>query len=567
MNPTIFHRKEFILLIFLAVVFVALHIFGLSQPYHQDEYKWPIIVNPALTEPGGIPHPPVGEFIYRQAGFLVGYDNFRLVPFVFGFLNLFLLFYLSKTVFDTKTALWSVGLFVASFYSLLASLMVDTDGAVMPFFFLLALIGYFKLRENDFSFESKNYGWLFLLLGSVVLGFFVKASFIIAIGALALDFAFEKNVFADKKKIFKYAIYVLAGAVALGLLLLVAKLIFPFFNLEFTISYWKHFFKLADRGWFQTFIQLIKSILYTSPLLLVPILFTDREIFRKSRPLFLFMVLGLFFYIIAFDFSLGALDRYFQFLVVPLCIIAGAVFSQNLHFYNSPPTPLLQQERGVRKNILIPLILSVAIFALQLFNHFVPPLHPKSEWMNRILELKWNFLFPFTGGSGPTGFYVSFAFIALIWICALIFGFSSFRENKYKKQALLAVLVLGIVYNGVFIEEYLFGKINGSSHRLFAEAKEFIKNDDSIKSVVVYNDIGGYEIQQLGKYKRRLYAAPQFEEAYKKFFQDFSGHVLYINIPRIGENTFYSDYLNTCKEIYYKKDKYVSAKILDCQFK
>ena len=197
----------------------------------------------------------------------------------------------------------------------------------------------------------------------------------------------------------------------------------------------------------------------------------------------------------------------------------------------------------------------------------MPPLHPKSEWMNRILELKWNFLFPFTGGSGPTGFYVSFAFIALIWICSAIFGFSAFRENKYRKQALLAVLVLGIMYNGVFIEEYLFGKINGSSHRLFAEAKEFIKNDNSIKSVVVYNDIGGYEIQQLGKYKRRLYAAPQFEETYKKFFQDFSGHVLYINIPRIGENTFYSDYLNTCKEIYYKKDKYVSAKILDCQFK
>src|SRR3989338_9703639 len=92
MNPTIFHRKEFILLIFLAVVFVALHIFGLSQPYHQDEYKWPIIVNPELTEPGVIPHPPLSEAIYRATRNFFGDENFRVTPLIFSLINLTLIY-------------------------------------------------------------------------------------------------------------------------------------------------------------------------------------------------------------------------------------------------------------------------------------------------------------------------------------------------------------------------------------------------------------------------------------------------------------------------------------------
>ena len=62
----LYSKKEYIILLGIVVLFLVLRIPGLDNLYHQDEYKWPIIVNPALTEPGGIPHPPVGEFIYRE---------------------------------------------------------------------------------------------------------------------------------------------------------------------------------------------------------------------------------------------------------------------------------------------------------------------------------------------------------------------------------------------------------------------------------------------------------------------------------------------------------------------
>jgi hypothetical protein len=126
-------------------------------------------------------------------------------------------------------------------------------------------------------------------------------------------------------------------------------------------------------------------------------------------------------------------------------------------------------------------------------------------------------------------------------------------------------LILGILYNGVFIEEYLFGRINGSPYRLFQNAKEMIRKDGGIKQVVVYNDIGGFEIKQIGKYARRMYAAPQFEQTYIDYFKTFSGHILYIDIPPISDNNFYSNYISSCRQIYKETDKYITAKIFDCK--
>lgn len=555
MNLEFFRKKEFILLVILVALFITLHSSGLHIPYHQDEYKWVGYSHDVGDERGAVPHPPLTEFIYVKLGPIVGDNNFRLIPFAFGLVNLFLIFYLAKIIFEKKTAFWTAFLFVISFYSLLASLTVDVDGAVMPAFFLIMTIGYMKLRAESFELKGNNWIWLALLVTGAIGGFLIKVSAILPIFAIFLDFLIEKGVFSDKKRVFKYAGLGILGLLALAAILFASKFIFPFFNLQYSFKYWEHFWtssSFLSRGWFQTFIQFAKSVMYTSPLLILPVFFVDREIWRKTRPLFLFIFIGLFFYLFAFDFSIGALDRYFQFLVIPLCLISGAVFAKFMNY-------------AKKKEIILSLVVSALFLSLQFFSQFVPPLYPKTEWISRVLSLKWNFLFPFTGGSGPTGFYVSFLFIALIWICSLIFALSSLKIKNIRNRALLLILTLGILYNGVFIEEYLFGKINGSPYGLFEDAKEFIIKDKSINKVVVYNDIGGYEIRQIGKYERRMYAAPQFEPTYREFFKTFLGHVLYIDIPKIGENNFYSDYLNSCKNIYEKKDQYITAEILDCR--
>lgn len=565
--------KKYILIgLVVILMFFVLRFYGIDSPYHQDEYKWPIIVNPALTEPGGIPHPPVGEFIYREAGKVVGYDNFRIIPLVFSFFNLLLLFYLAKLAGDKRSALWSAFFYAVSFYSVLASLMVDTDGAIMPFFFLIMAIAYVKLKSTSYEMNRQSAKWLALLLLGMAGGFFVKASFIIGIAAIMIDFAVERGAFSEQKKLVKYLIYSIFVALALAGLLFVAKIIFPFFNIQSSFQYWKHFFRISGRGWMQTFIQFAKALMYLSPLLVVPALFADREIFRKTRPFFIFITLGLVFYLLIFDFSTGALDRYFQFLIIPLCLISGTVFAKYMNQESLKQSKLATGQVRImnyakNKEFFIPIILSFFVFLMQFFNHNVHPLHPKAEWIGRVLSFKWNFLFPFTGGSGPLGFYVSFAFIAVFWILSAVFVAGVLLRRGELNKALFAILVIGFLYNGVFIEEYLFGNINGSSRKLVAEAAQFIKENPDIKKVVVYNDNGGYEIQKLGKYEKRLYTSPQFDLMEKiQTLNRFSGHILEIDIPPIDPKSIFRKYLDSCQVIYKQKYGYINANIYNCRF-
>lgn len=550
------NKKE--ILIFLAVmaVFFLLRLPAVHSPYHQDEYKWVQYSHPEIFPPGTVPHPPLTEFIYTRFGPQVGDDNFRLIPLAFGFLNLFLIFYLAKTIFDKRTALWTAFLFAVSFYSVLASLMVDVDGAVMPFFFLLMAIGYFKLKSLNFEIRKKNLKWLALLLFGATGGFLVKVVFFLPIAVLALDFVIERKIFSDKKKLFKYFLWASGGVALLITVLYLSKFVFPFFNLEYAFGYWKHFAVFGGRHWLQTFIQFMKALLYASPILLVPVFLSGRETIKKARAFLLLAFIGTIFYLFAFDFSMGALDRYFEFLVIPLSVISGAVIGSAFG---------LNEDGAKKKNTIIFIFFATVIFLVQFLNHATFSLYPKTEWFNRMMSLKLNFLFPFAGGSGPIPFYISFLFITLIWAACLLFIFSYFGKILSKKTAILGILVFGLVYNGVFIEEHLFGKINGSSPKLVRETTDFIKNNNEIKNVVVYNDNGGWEIRKTGKYSRRMYAAPQFEESYREFLKDFAGHILFINIPKIEQNSFYEKYINSCREIYSAKSGSISAKVCDCR--
>jgi len=503
---------------------------------------------------GSITHPPLDELTYVMADRLFGNENLRILPLLFFVFNSVFLFWFVKWRFDKKTALWVTALFSISFYSVLASLMVDTDGQVLPFVFLCMATAYFKWRDSEQKNSKILWGLLFLI--AIVTGLLIKLSFAIGVGALVLDFIIsERHRFSIRTSL-KYLVW-LAVALVLGLIFVfkIAPNILPGFTIFHAISYWKSFANISHRNFLQTFIQVSKALMYLSPLLLLPLFFLKKADLPKVRPFLFFVGLGLIFYLILFDFSGGALDRYLQFLILPFSIISGVVFAK---IFQSEEIKLEKEDF-----ILTPII-AVSIFVMQFFNQFVPPLYPKAEWLSRIFSLKWNFLFPFTGGSGPTGFYVSFLFIALIWVCSLVFILSALKVKDIQKRALFCVLILGILYNGVFMEEYLFGKINGSVYPLLAHAKEFIAENKNIKRVVVYNDIGEHEIQKTGKYERRLYATPQFEQTYKDFFKTFSGNILYIDIPKIGENNFYSNYLNSCREIYKEKDKYITAQIFSC---
>ncbi len=320
----------------ILILLIVIRIPGLHISYYQDEYKWPILMNPELTVPGSIPHPPLSEFIYSHTAKIFGYENFRYTPFLFSIFNLFLLFYLVKKIFNDRSALISSFLYAISGFSVIASLMVDTDGQILPFFFLLSVIFYINWRESVL-FKYKIL-WFAAFLLSIILGFLVKLSFIIAIGTIVFDFFYSQSRSIEKRRrLFKYIFFGVGGlSIFLVIVLIGSRFIFPYFNLTKSFSYWIHFIVFSNRNYLQIFIQFFKALIYISPLLLLPIFWMSREIAEKLRIFWLFIVGGLIFYLVLFDFSTGALDRYFQFLILPLCIISGVVIS-DIFYQNKEP--------------------------------------------------------------------------------------------------------------------------------------------------------------------------------------------------------------------------------------
>src|SRR3990167_4904881 len=161
-------KNNIVIFIVLIVFFLALRLPGLSLPYHQDEWKTARSVEIGATAASHLYHPPLTQLSYRVAETLFGGAHLRLLPFFFSFLSLFLLYAVVRRRMDERAALLSVFLYSISFYSLLASHMIDTDGALLPFFFLLSLVCYDRWNERG---EPHPRYWFLGFIAALFAGF------------------------------------------------------------------------------------------------------------------------------------------------------------------------------------------------------------------------------------------------------------------------------------------------------------------------------------------------------------------------------------------------------------
>src|SRR3989344_1028311 len=185
-------------LLLLVLLFIATRFLCLVQLYHQDEYRW--VSQVYTTEFGEVdsPHPPIMQSTLSLVGKMFGYDNLRVVPFVFGILNLLLIYAVSlKITGNRKIAYLSSGLYVISIYGLIANLMIDIDGAVMPFFVLLSYYFYIRTTKDN---EKK---FILPLTAAIIAGLLTKLSFLIFVGALAVEYLwtlYDKGKFKHEIK-------------------------------------------------------------------------------------------------------------------------------------------------------------------------------------------------------------------------------------------------------------------------------------------------------------------------------------------------------------------------------
>ena len=546
------------------LIFLSLRLPGIDLPYHQDE--WKNVTASETVEGAGtfFAHPPLMQMVFVVAHEIFGTDYFRIFPIVFATASALLLYLVMRRRAGWAAALWSVFLYAICFSAILGSLVPDVDGAILPFLFILAVYAYDRFCEISVASRMEIRGevsikagrkWLAVLIAVLLVGFLIKLSFILVIGTLLADYVWSRRHDLTVKKSAIWILNgILFGVVYVAILYLISA-VYPAFDMSIMLGHANQFREETGRSWMQIAVQSLKSVMYLSPLLLVPLLFVSRQILTKTRVFGVYLVLGLLFYLIIFDFSRGALDKYLMFSILPLAAMIGCVFAEIFKKWFITP-------------VVIGLVLSIGLIALNFLPHEVLPLYPKSLWFEKVLNGEWLMLNPFNGGSGPLGFYVSFLFIAASFIVSGVIAIIGFFSEKRRASAMIILLVIGIAYNADFAEELLFGRINGSAPVALAQSVAFIGSDSEITQVITYNDIGAGPLSLMGKYGGRFYAAPQFEEGHKERFaghQASGGHFLVVGIPPLGLDTFYGRFFAQCDSLFFTVSGNVRADIYECK--
>ncbi len=545
------HKRELFIVIGLLLAFVVIRLPGLSLPYHQDEWKTAEIVRSHIV--GGLAaHPPLTERIYRWGGDVIGADNLRVIPLTFGVLSAALLYLVVRRRSGMYAAIAALSLYSVCMYGVWASLMVDTDGAILPSLFLLAVYVYDRCRRAATTRES--YAWVCVAALVITLGLLTKLSAVLILGALAADYLIEVR-HRLTRRVFVRALIGILGCGAIAITAIVSAHFFlPSFDVSKMVAHVLYYVRFEGRGYLQILIQAVKALFYLSPLLIVPLVFISRETFKRYRIFVIYLGLGAFFYFVLFDFSQGALDKYLMFSIVPLAAIVGDILTRVL-----ADIPRVRVMQGLSLGgILAAILVSINFLSPQ-----VVPLYPKTEWISAVAHGNWNILMPFTGGSGPLGFYVSFLFIAVSFATAGCMALGALIFPKIRPALLVAVMVVGLTGSAVFIEELLWGRINGSAPKVLAESVAYIASSE-IKSVITHADTGAYELNSLGKYAGRFYAVLGNESVHRERFAQHKGHYLVVDFPQLNMSGFYSRFFATCESVFDTSSGAIEAHVYYC---
>jgi dolichyl-phosphate-mannose--protein O-mannosyl transferase len=486
MNP-----KFYKYLIFsLFILFIVLRLIGTNQPIYDDETNFVESVNnpgPYLTiQPISIhAHPPVAGWIYLGVGMILGQEVliYRLIPILFGILNLFLVYRVVKEYYSERSALFSLCLMGFSFYHLIMSLEIEIEGSVLVTTFLLMTYFYLKFQKS----QQRKY----LIYTGIVFGFslLTKISALFFLGVIGIHLYFSIN---EKSQLIKFQ-HIKETFISFMMIMITGFALFSFYPLLM----WDHFQKVLSHGsgYYGINISLMAIamlLFWATPFLLGPF-FLQIFKFNKKDSFWTIWFLVIFsiytFLIVGRPGTHGGIggvadySRFFMNLVVPMSILGG-VYLSKIRFS--------LQEKVIG-------LIGFGIFLGSFFyiNYNTINILPRDFgiYLNALKNLKLNFLFPYTTSSGNL-MGVSFAIIVItLFIVFLLLFFSLitkeslFKISKKIKIFFVIFISISIALNIFLVVEYLGPVTSPDINNVFYEMVDYTKNN-LLKDPIYANNEG-----------------------------------------------------------------------------
>ncbi len=547
---------EPVIFFLLFIYFVFTRALGFHQTYHQDEYKWAMIVDPVNGLRGTVPHPPLAENLYHIAGRYFGYNHLRIVPIIVSLLLGVLIIYFVRKQYGRRAAIIAAGIFTITIYSVIASIQIDIDGALLPFFVCAAIGSYEQIRLTASAGAQKKWAALFLV--ACIGGFFTKLSFVLVPVAILCDVApsLLGSLSLYKKRAATF-LWAAACCVVLGGIVVVLVLI----RHAIFIEYVKNFVAFSHRDFQQEAIQIIKALIFSSPLIIGGVILGVRH-FRQLRIWYYLIGASFLFYLVIFDFTHRTLDRYLMFIILPGSVIAGVALAHEIKS--------MRIVGSEARKFLLFLGSSIVVFGTLMHyllrgTYEILPFIPKSVFFEHVKNLNFSFLVPLTGGSGPAGFYLSARALIIFWCLGLLSVAVILLKLHARTIALAIFISAGLIYNVYGDLELLTGAYFGSMSKVIEQTTDYVVNAGDIPGVITFNDTGTWQLEQAHKYIRRFYIHPMFAVGNTNFFRAFHGYFMIVDFPPIGTSGPYAEYFSGCAVVYHVQDKLISGSVYDCR--
>jgi 4-amino-4-deoxy-L-arabinose transferase-like glycosyltransferase len=416
-------NKWFLLLLVFGIV---LRLGGLGDALYQDEAVWGYVIREFATYEGitkFIPHPPLAiwGFQFFNLGFVTNAYTMRMLPFIFGIINILLVYFIGRRYFSEKTGRWAGALMLFSFWHYVASLQVDMEGSFLTFILLVTMWSY---MEYDHT-RQKKWLWVTAFLFGLSMLTKITAVILLPIIGLHLWYSHKKIVPAIKDFIPVFIVGMAFFFSWVGWAYLFNQLLFQhvFGHATSTVVVeGKSFFSVLPLVYF----LLWGTALYT---FLFGYSFYKRK--KEYVVFWLWVLVPLVFYFFVGKDLVATYDRYLMIGIPALALVCGDVIAEfRLH----------------KKELMLGglFVFFGYFFSLLLNIYGTRVTHSIAYYGALVKSFQWNFLIPLSSSTGPV-IKISFLMIALSFIISFFLFLVIWKGKDQVRKSAFAVF-LGLLF-------------------------------------------------------------------------------------------------------------------------